>query len=166
MAKRHGGFGGSMPSGGMGGMMKQLQKMQEELARMEVTGESGAGLVKVTLNGRHEARAVRIDPSLLTEDKDMLEDLIAAAITDASQRIDRASREKTAALTSGPKESPLPDSSAPVTHASWRVVSLRANALAWLRSCTSRWLVASSDTFASDWLRPATSASRASAGTP
>ena len=97
-----------MNKGALGNLMRQaqqmqanMQKMQEEIARMEITGESGAGMVKVTLNGRHEARAVRIDPSLLGEDKEMLEDLIAAAITDASQRLEQASREKTAALTSG-----------------------------------------------------------------
>jgi nucleoid-associated protein EbfC len=82
-------------------MQANMQKLQEDLARLEVTGEAGAGLVKVTLNGRHEGRAVRIDPSLLGEDKEMLEDLIAAAITDASQRLEQISREKTAALTSG-----------------------------------------------------------------
>lgn len=97
-----------MNKGALGNLMRQaqqmqanMQKMQDEIARMEITGESGAGMVKVTLNGRHEARAVRIDPSLLGEDKEMLEDLIAAAITDASQRLEQASREKTAALTSG-----------------------------------------------------------------
>lgn len=97
-----------MNKGAIGNLMRQaqqmqanMQKLQEEIANMEVTGESGAGLVKVILNGRHQARAVRIDPSLLGEDRDMLEDLIAAAITDASQRIDQASKEKTAALTSG-----------------------------------------------------------------
>lgn len=97
-----------MNKGALGNLMRQaqqmqanMQKMQEEIAAMEVTGEAGAGMVKVTLNGRHEARAVRIDPSLLGEDKDMLEDLIAAAVTDASRRIEQATREKTAALTSG-----------------------------------------------------------------
>lgn len=97
-----------MNKGALGNLMRQaqqmqasMQKMQEEIAKMEITGEAGAGLVKVTLNGKHEARAVRIDQSLFAEDKDMLEDLIAAAITDASQRIEQASREKTAALTSG-----------------------------------------------------------------
>jgi hypothetical protein len=97
-----------MNKGALGNLMRQaqqmqanMQKLQEEIAAMEITGESGAGLVKVTLNGRHEARAVRIDPSLLGEDKDMLEDLIAAAITDATHRIEQATREKTAALTSG-----------------------------------------------------------------
>ena len=72
--------------GGLGGLMKQaqqmqerMQKMQEEIAQMEVTGESGAGLVKVTVNGAHSCRRVEIDPSLLEDDKDMLEDLVAAA---------------------------------------------------------------------------------------
>lgn len=93
---------------GMGDLMKQAQQMQEriqdlqrELAEAEVTGESGAGMVKVTLNGRHEARKVDIDPSLLSEDKEMLEDLIAAAITDAARRVERAQQEKMAGLTAG-----------------------------------------------------------------
>lgn len=97
-----------MNKGALGNLMRQaqqmqanMQKMQDEIAKMEITGEAGAGLVKITLNGKHEARAVRIDQSLFAEDKDMLEDLIAAAITDASQRIEQASREKTAVLTSG-----------------------------------------------------------------
>jgi DNA-binding YbaB/EbfC family protein len=97
-----------MNKGALGNLMRQaqqmqanMQKLQEELAAMEVTGESGAGMVKVTLNGRHESRAVHIDPSLLGEDKDMLEDLIAAAITDASHRVEQITRERTAALTSG-----------------------------------------------------------------
>lgn len=93
---------------GMGDLMKQAQQMQErmqelqqELAEAEVTGESGAGLVKITLNGRHEARRVEIDPSLLTEDREVLEDLIAAAITDAARRVERAQQEKMAGLASG-----------------------------------------------------------------
>ncbi|TDI87697.1 MAG: YbaB/EbfC family nucleoid-associated protein [Gammaproteobacteria bacterium] len=93
---------------GMGDLMKQAQQMQEriqdlqrELAEAEVTGESGAGMVKVTLNGRHEARKVDIDRSLLSEDKEMLEDLIAAAITDAARRVERAQQEKMAGLTAG-----------------------------------------------------------------
>ena len=76
-------FGGK---GGLGGLMKQaqqmqekMQKMQEEIAQLEVTGESGAGLVKVTINGAHNCRRVEIDPSLLEDDKEMLEDLVAAA---------------------------------------------------------------------------------------
>ena len=93
---------------GMGDLMKQAQQVQErmadlqrELAEAEVTGESGAGLVKVTLNGRHEARRVEIDPSLLSEDKEVLEDLIAAAITDAARRVEKAQQEKMAGLASG-----------------------------------------------------------------
>ena len=74
--------------GGLGNLMKQAQQMQdkmakvqEEIAALEVTGESGAGLVKVTINGAHNCRRVEIDPSLLEDDKDMLEDLVAAAFT-------------------------------------------------------------------------------------
>ncbi|MEC8898060.1 MAG: YbaB/EbfC family nucleoid-associated protein, partial [Pseudomonadota bacterium] len=61
-------------------MQEQMQKAQEEIAKAEVTGESGAGLVKVTMNGRHDVRKVDIDPSLLSEDKEILEDLLAAAV--------------------------------------------------------------------------------------
>lgn len=93
---------------GIGDLMKQAQQMQErvkevqaEIARLEVTGESGAGLVTVTMTGRHEARRVSIDPSLLGDDKGMLEDLIAAAINDAARRLERAQQEKMASLTSG-----------------------------------------------------------------
>jgi DNA-binding YbaB/EbfC family protein len=93
---------------GMGDLMKQAQQMQErmadlqrELAEAEVIGESGAGLVKVTLNGRHEARKVDIDPSLMSEEKEVLEDLIAAAFTDAARRVEQAQQEKMAGLTAG-----------------------------------------------------------------
>lgn len=69
--------------------------MQEEVAKLEVTGESGAGLVKVTINGAHNCRRVEIDPSLLVEeDKEMLEDLIAAAFNDAARRIDETQKKK------------------------------------------------------------------------
>ena len=92
----------------MGDLMKQAQQMQErmadlqrELAEAEVIGESGAGLVKVTLNGRHEARKVDIDPSLMSEEKEVLEDLIAAAFTDAARRVEQAQQEKMAGLTAG-----------------------------------------------------------------
>ena len=75
-----------MMKGGLGNLMKQAQQMQEklqkaqaEIAAMEVEGESGAGLVRVVITGRHEARRVTIDPSLLADDKDMLEALVAAA---------------------------------------------------------------------------------------
>jgi len=93
---------------GLNDLMKQAQQMQErmqtlqaELAQMEVVGEAGAGLVKVTLNGRHEARRVQIDPSIAKEELAVLEDLIAAAINDAVHRADRAQQEKMASLTAG-----------------------------------------------------------------
>jgi len=94
--------------GGMGNLMKQaqamqenMQRMQEEVAKMEVEGQSGGGLVKVTMTGKHEARRVSIDPSLLEDDKDMLEDLIAAAINDASRRIEQEQQEKMSGMTGG-----------------------------------------------------------------
>ena len=94
--------------GGMANMMKQaqqmqerMQKMQEEIANMEVTGESGAGLVKVTITGNHSVRRVNIDESLMEDDKDMLEDLIAAAFNDAARRIEEAQKEKMVGVTSG-----------------------------------------------------------------
>jgi nucleoid-associated protein EbfC len=97
-----------MMKGGLGNLMRQAQQMQEtmqkaqaELADLEVTGESGAGMVKVTLNGRHEAKKVLIEPKLLAEDKDMLEDLLAAAITDAVRKIAAHSQEKYSGLMSG-----------------------------------------------------------------
>ena len=78
---------------GLGDLMKQaqemqgrMQEMQEELVHLEVVGESGAGLVKVTMNGRHEVRRVEIDPSLMGEDTEVLEDLIAASINDAVRK--------------------------------------------------------------------------------
>ena len=93
---------------GITDLMKQAQQMQErmqalqaELAQLEVTGEAGAGLVKVTLNGRHEARRVQIDPSVAAEEPVVLEDLIAAAINDAVRRVERAQQEKMAGLTAG-----------------------------------------------------------------
>src|SRR5690554_8037781 len=79
----------------MGGLMKKAQKMQEEMqkaqeeaAKAEIVGESGAGMVKVTMNGRHDVRRVEIDPSLMTEEKDVLEDLLAAAVNDAVRRVE------------------------------------------------------------------------------
>jgi DNA-binding YbaB/EbfC family protein len=94
--------------GGLGNLMKQAQEMQasmqraqEELANLEVTGEAGGGLVKVTMTGRHEVRRVSIDASLVGDDKDMLEDLVAAAINDAAHRIDAATRERMTGLTAG-----------------------------------------------------------------
>lgn len=94
--------------GGLGNIMKQAQKMQEnlqkaqaEIAALEVTGESGGGLVSVVITGRHEARQVRIDDSLLGDDKDMLEDLVAAAFNDAAQKLERTVQEKMGGLTAG-----------------------------------------------------------------
>lgn len=87
--------------GGIGNLMKQAQQMQEkmqqaqaEIAAIEVTGESGAGLVKITINGAHNVRRVEIDQSLFEDDKDMLEDLVAAAFNDAARRIDETQKEK------------------------------------------------------------------------
>jgi DNA-binding YbaB/EbfC family protein len=94
--------------GGLGNLMKQAQKMQQDMARaqeevasMEITGQSGGGLVSVVMTGRHEVRRVRIDDSLLADDKDMLEDLVAAAINDAVHRLDEAMKEKFAGLVQG-----------------------------------------------------------------
>ncbi|MGD8672106.1 MAG: YbaB/EbfC family nucleoid-associated protein [Thiogranum sp.] len=94
--------------GGLGNLMKQaqqmqanMQKAQEEIAGMELIGEAGGGLVKVCMTGRHEARRVEIDDSLIGEDKDMLEDLVAAAINDAAHKIDAATQERMAGMTAG-----------------------------------------------------------------
>ena len=98
--------------GGLGNLMKQaqqmqdrMQKMQEEIAQLEVTGESGAGLVKITINGAHNCRRVEIDPYLMEDDKEMLEDLIAAAYNDAVRRADDLQKEKMESITAG---MPLP----------------------------------------------------------
>ena len=97
-----------MMKGGLGNLMRQAQQMQEtmkkaqaELAELEVTGESGAGMVKVTLNGHHEAKKVTIEPKLFAEDKDMLEDLLVAAVNDAVRKIAARSQEKYSGLMSG-----------------------------------------------------------------
>ena len=94
--------------GGMAGLMKQaqqmqekMQKMQEELANAEVTGESGAGLVSVVMTGRHDVRRVSIDDSLLEEDKEILEDLIAAAMNDAVRKVEQNSQKSMAGMTDG-----------------------------------------------------------------
>jgi nucleoid-associated protein EbfC len=97
-----------MMKGGIGNLMRQAQQMQEnmqkaqaELAELEVTGESGAGMVKIVLNGRHEAKKVSIEPKLLGEDPEMLEDLVAAAVNDAARKIEERTKEKYAGLMSG-----------------------------------------------------------------
>lgn len=82
-------------------MQENIKKAQEELAAMEVNGESGAGLVKIVMNGRREALRVSIDDSLLKEDRDMLEDLIAAAINDAVRKVSKLKQDKMASLTGG-----------------------------------------------------------------
>ncbi|GIX25076.1 MULTISPECIES: YbaB/EbfC family nucleoid-associated protein [Caldimonas] len=101
-----------MLKGQLAGLMKQaqamqenLRKAQEELAHTEVEGQSGAGLVKVLMTCRHDVRRVSIDPSLLSDDKDMLEDLVAAAFNDAVRRAEELSQEKMSKLTAG---MPLP----------------------------------------------------------
>ena len=92
----------------LAGLMKQAQKMQDdmkkaqdELASVEVEGQSGAGLVKVTMTCKYDVKRVIIDPSLLADDKDMLEDLVAAAVNDAVRRVEATSAEKMGGLTAG-----------------------------------------------------------------
>lgn len=93
---------------GLGDMMKQaqqmqenMQKMQEELANQEIEGQAAAGLVKIVMTGKHDVKRVDIDPSLMTEDKTMLEDLLAAAVNDAVRRVEEQNREKLGELTGG-----------------------------------------------------------------
>ena len=94
--------------GGLGNIMKQAQKMQEnlqkaqaEIAAMEISGESGGGLVKVTITGRYEVRRISIDDSLVGDDKDMLEDLVAAAFNDAVHKVERTMQDKMGGLAAG-----------------------------------------------------------------
>ena len=93
---------------GLGQLMQQAQKIQEELrqaqdelASMEVVGEAGAGMVSVTMTGRHDVRSVRIDPALMNEAREMLEDLLAAAINDAVRKVETRSRERLSGFASG-----------------------------------------------------------------
>lgn len=97
-----------MMKGGLGNIMKQVQqmqdnmaKMQEKLAEVEVEGASGAGLVKVTMTCRYDVRRVAIDPSLLGDDKEMLEDLVAAAVNDAARKVEATVQEKMGGFTQG-----------------------------------------------------------------
>ncbi|MCP4409262.1 MAG: YbaB/EbfC family nucleoid-associated protein [Gammaproteobacteria bacterium] len=94
--------------GGIGNMMRQAQKIQadmvkaqQELANMEVTGQSGGGLVSVVMTGKHEVRRVSVDDSLVGDDRDMLEDLVAAAINDAVRRVEDATKDKFSGMTAG-----------------------------------------------------------------
>lgn len=93
---------------GLGDMMKQAQQMQEKMTKMqddmaniECLGESGAGLVKVTMTGKHDVKKVDIDASLLTEDKELLEDLFAAAVNQAVRKVEEANKEMMGELTGG-----------------------------------------------------------------
>ncbi len=97
-------FGGK---GGLGNLMKQAQEMQknmqeaqEEIAKMEIAGEAGGGMVKVTMTGKHELVKVEIDDSLM-DDKEMLEDLFAAAVNSAARRVEEVTQEKMGGLTAG-----------------------------------------------------------------
>jgi len=110
LSGRGGGYSGQQPN--MQQLMKQaqamqdnLKKAQDELAMIEVEGQSGAGLVKVTMTCKHDVKRIAIDPSLLAEDKDMLEDLVAAAFNDGVRRAEEVSQEKMGKLTAG---MPLP----------------------------------------------------------
>ena len=105
-------------NGGIGNLMKQAQlmqenmkKLQEQLAVMEVEGQSGSGMVKIIMTGRHEVRRVTIDPRLLAGDREMLEDLVAAAVNDAARHVEAVTQEKMAGVTAGlplPPEMKLP----------------------------------------------------------
>ncbi|TLF52579.1 YbaB/EbfC family nucleoid-associated protein [Halomonas urmiana] len=97
-----------MMKGGMGNIMKQaqemqekMQKAQEEVAKAEVQGEAGAGMVKVTMNGRHDVSKVDLDPSLMEEDKELLEDLLAAAVNDAVRKVEADSKARMEEATAG-----------------------------------------------------------------
>ena len=94
--------------GNIGNMMKQaqalqanVQRAQAEIAMMEVTGESGGGMIKVTMTGKHEVKRVQIEPAVIGEDREMLEDLIAAAINDAVHKVETQSQAKMSSLMSG-----------------------------------------------------------------
>jgi DNA-binding YbaB/EbfC family protein len=94
--------------GGLGNLMKQAQKLQadmqraqEEIANMEITGEAGGGMVSVIMTGKHELRRVTIDPELFKDDKEMVEDLVAAAVNDAVRKVERQTQERMQNMTAG-----------------------------------------------------------------
>lgn len=94
--------------GGLGNMMKQAQAMQEkmqqaqqDLANMEVTGQSGAGMVTLVMTGKHDVKRVTLDPLLLSEDKEMIEDLLAAAVNDAVHKVEKETADRMADVTGG-----------------------------------------------------------------
>lgn len=93
---------------GLGNLMRQAQQIQEnmqkaqaELSMLEVTGEAGGGMVRVQMNGRHEVRGVQIDPSVFGDDREMLEDLIAAATNDAVHKVEAKVQEKFSGMVGG-----------------------------------------------------------------
>ncbi len=97
-----------MFKGGMGGLMKQAQQMQENmkkaqeaLGEMEVEGQAGAGMVKVVMTGHHTVRRIHIDASLMGDDREMLEDLVTAAVNDAVRRVEATTQEKMSGFTAG-----------------------------------------------------------------
>jgi hypothetical protein len=97
-----------MMKGGIGNMMKQVQQMQENMAKMqaklaeiEIEGQSGAGMVKVVMTCKHDVRRVTIDPSLMTDDREMLEDLVAAAVNDAVRKVEATVQDKMGSVTAG-----------------------------------------------------------------
>jgi DNA-binding YbaB/EbfC family protein len=92
----------------LGNLMKEAQKMQqrmqeaqEQLSQLTVNGKAGGGMVEVDMNGRHDVLKVKINASLLEEDVEMLEDLVAAAVNDAVRKVEKASKEKISQLTAG-----------------------------------------------------------------
>ncbi len=94
--------------GGLGNILKQAQAMQEnlkraqeELAALEITGSAGGGMVRVTMTGRHSVKRVELNPSLLKDDKEVLEDLVAAAMNDAARKVEQVTQEKMAGVTGG-----------------------------------------------------------------
>ncbi len=94
--------------GGLGNILKQAQAMQEnlkraqeELAALEITGSAGGGMVRVIMTGRHDVKRVEIDATLLKDDKEVLEDLVAAAMNDAVRKVEQAAQEKMASITGG-----------------------------------------------------------------
>ncbi len=82
-------------------MQANMQKAQEELARLEVTGEAGGGMVKILMTGKHEVRRIDVDDTLIGDDKEMLEDLLAAAFNDAIRKVEQTVQEKFAGMTTG-----------------------------------------------------------------
>ena len=94
--------------GGMGNLMKQaqqmqenMQKAQEEIANMEITGTAGGGMVTVVMTGRHDLKRVNIDQTLMEEDKEMIEDLLAAAVNDAVRKLEESTKDKMSGVTGG-----------------------------------------------------------------